>query len=204
MSDTEQRLATAGSGTADESSRPELIARSGSPRLPADLRADCTRCVSLCCVLPPFYSVQGFGFDKPANTPCPNLTRGNRCAIHASLEASGFAGCVAFDCYGAGQHLTRLHSAAGDVSTSESAAAELSAAYSIMLTLHRSMAMLFLAAADLEPGEARVLDERRTELDALCAAPEALSGTLNVTRVEAETMALIKSMRRGGRLTSRP
>jgi len=147
-------------------------------------------------VLPAFYSLQGFGFDKPANTPCPNLTRGNRCSIHASLEASGFAGCVAFDCYGAGQRLTRLHGGAGEVRTSESAAAELSSAYSIMLTLHRSMAMLFLAAAGLEPGDARVLDERRAALDALCATPEALSGTLNVTRIEAEIMALIKEARR--------
>lgn len=79
---------------------------SAGPRLPAHLRADCSACAALCCVVPPFDAVQGFGFDKPAETPCRHLCADHRCGIHAGLLERGFAGCVAFDCLGAGQRLT--------------------------------------------------------------------------------------------------
>lgn len=75
-------------------------------RLPTHLKADCSACAALCCVIPPFDEVQGFGFDKPAETPCHHLCADNRCGIHAGLIDRGFAGCVAFDCLGAGQRLT--------------------------------------------------------------------------------------------------
>jgi hypothetical protein len=74
--------------------------------LPAALRADCSACAALCCVIPPFDAGQGFGFDKPAETACGHLCADNRCGIHAGLLAQGFEGCVAFDCLGAGQRLT--------------------------------------------------------------------------------------------------
>ncbi|MFN3861011.1 MAG: hypothetical protein ACK4R2_06035 [Roseateles sp.] len=77
-----------------------------APRLPAQLKADCSACVALCCVVPPFDAVQGFGFDKPAETPCQHLCADHRCGIHAELMDRGFAGCIAFDCLGAGQRLT--------------------------------------------------------------------------------------------------
>lgn len=75
-------------------------------QLPAHLRADCSACVALCCVVPPFDADQGFGFDKPAQTPCQHLCADHRCGIHESLASRGFEGCVAFDCLGAGQRLT--------------------------------------------------------------------------------------------------
>lgn len=77
-----------------------------TPRLAAQLRADCSACVGLCCVIPPFDALQGFGFDKPAETPCLHLCADSRCGIHAGLVEQGFPGCVAFDCLGAGQRLT--------------------------------------------------------------------------------------------------
>jgi hypothetical protein len=73
--------------------------------LAAHLRADCSACAALCCVIPPFDAVQGFGFDK-AETPCQHLCADHRCGIHTELMDRGFAGCVAFDCLGAGQRLT--------------------------------------------------------------------------------------------------
>lgn len=76
--------------------------------LPPQLKADCSACVALCCVIPPFDAVQGFGFDKPAETPCRHLCADHRCGIHDALVERGFAGCVAFDCLGAGQRLTAL------------------------------------------------------------------------------------------------
>ena len=168
----------------------------GTTRLPAELRADCARCVGLCCVVPAFYSVQGFAFDKPAHTPCRHLTQGNRCAIHSRLASRGFPGCVAFDCYGAGQRVTQAFLRGTDWRSSQRSAAETSGVYSTTLALHKLMALLFLAAADLDPPDAAALHARRAVLDALCLAPEALSGTLDVARVEAETLELVKEARR--------
>ena len=79
-----------------------------SVELAAHLKADCSACVALCCVIPPYDAVQGFGFDKPAETPCRHLCADHRCGIHDALIPRGFGGCVAFDCLGAGQRLTAL------------------------------------------------------------------------------------------------
>lgn len=83
-----------------------MTARSAT--LPTHLKADCSACVALCCVIPPFDAAQGFGFDKPAETACRHLCAEHRCGIHDELIPRGFEGCVAFDCLGAGQRLTAL------------------------------------------------------------------------------------------------
>ncbi|MCD2192701.1 pentapeptide repeat-containing protein [Actinomycetospora endophytica] len=77
-----------------------------------ELEADCGRCSGLCCVAPAFARSADFALDKPAETPCPNLLvsapgRSDApCTIHAELTDRGFPGCVAFDCFGAGQRVT--------------------------------------------------------------------------------------------------
>lgn len=72
-----------------------------------ELHADCARCAALCCVAPAFAKSSDFAIDKPAGTPCRNLSGDFRCTIHERLDASGFHGCVVFDCFGAGQRLTQ-------------------------------------------------------------------------------------------------
>lgn len=74
----------------------------------ADLRADCTRCVGLCCVALPFARSTDFAFDKPAGMPCPHLAGDDRCEIHARLRGEGFPGCEVFDCFGAGQRVVQV------------------------------------------------------------------------------------------------
>lgn len=71
-----------------------------------DLRADCTRCTGLCCVVPAFERSSDFAFTKPAGTPCAHLTTDARCDQHAVLRERGMVGCTVFDCFGAGQALT--------------------------------------------------------------------------------------------------
>ena len=71
------------------------------------LRGDCGQCAALCCAHHAFDRSDKFAIDKPAGVPCPNLSRAGRCAIHASLEASGFSGCASYDCLGAGQHVVQ-------------------------------------------------------------------------------------------------
>jgi hypothetical protein len=72
------------------------------------LRADCGRCAALCCVLPAFSRSADFAIDKPAGAPCPNLRGDARCGVHDRLVPLGFRGCVAFDCFGAGQRAVQV------------------------------------------------------------------------------------------------
>lgn len=68
-----------------------------------ELQADCGRCFGLCCVAPAFTVSADFAVSKPAGQPCPNLRADFRCSIHDRLRRSGFGGCAAYDCFGAGQ-----------------------------------------------------------------------------------------------------
>jgi hypothetical protein len=74
----------------------------------ASLRADCSRCIGLCCVLLAFDRGPLFGFDKPPGQPCRHLDASDRCAIHPAREARGFTGCARYDCLGAGQAVTAM------------------------------------------------------------------------------------------------
>jgi len=75
---------------------------------PLELAADCTRCHALCCVLLPYRREGGFGADKPGGVACHHLLADDRCEIHADLSELGWPGCVAFDCFGAGQQVTQV------------------------------------------------------------------------------------------------
>jgi hypothetical protein len=71
------------------------------------LSADCSRCAALCCVAPGFAASADFAIDKAAGQPCPHLQASSHCGIHATLREHGFPGCVAYDCFGAGQHVVQ-------------------------------------------------------------------------------------------------
>ena len=75
---------------------------------PLELVADCDRCFGLCCVLLPFRAADGFGVDKAGGETCANLDAHDRCRIHAELAETGWPGCVAFDCQGAGQQVAQV------------------------------------------------------------------------------------------------
>ena len=70
-----------------------------------DLRADCGSCKALCCVAPMFVRSADFPLSKPAGVPCVHLA-GTACSVHDRLRPLGFAGCVAYDCFGAGQAIS--------------------------------------------------------------------------------------------------
>lgn len=72
-----------------------------------ELAHDCSRCAALCCVAYPFDQSEDFGLEKPADSPCPNLTPAHGCSIHQDLTKRGFGGCVVYSCAGAGQRVTQ-------------------------------------------------------------------------------------------------
>lgn len=72
---------------------------------PSSLAPDCENCASLCCVALHIEKSTKFAIEKPAGTACPNLADNGLCTIHNTLKDSGFSGCVAYDCLGAGQRV---------------------------------------------------------------------------------------------------
>ena len=100
--------------------------------MPEDLLADCASCVGLCCVALGLTRSADFAIDKPPDQACPNLLADHRCAVHPVLAETGFGGCVAYDCLGAGQKVVQVVFA-GDVSTPRP---ELTAAFRTVGPLH--------------------------------------------------------------------
>jgi uncharacterized protein YjbI with pentapeptide repeats len=101
-----------------------------------ELRADCTRCAGLCCVVPAFSASADFAIDKAAGQPCPNLQPDFRCGIHERLRPEGFAGCVAYDCFGAGQQVTQVAFGGRDWRRTPQVAAQMFAVFGIVRQLH--------------------------------------------------------------------
>jgi hypothetical protein len=166
-------------------------------QLPAELRADCSRCAGLCCVVHAFYSVQGFAFDKPAHSACRNLTAENRCAIHPRLASRGFPGCVAFDCHGAGQRVTQELEGIDWRTSDERSVRVLFTTYTSCLALHKMMAMLAIAEAMASPPLDAALRAKRRQLDELCRSEQARNGRLDMATLQNEISRLVMSVTGG-------
>ncbi|WP_042148591.1 pentapeptide repeat-containing protein [Paucisalibacillus sp. EB02] len=72
-----------------------------------NLNSDCKNCFGLCCVALPYGKSADFPFDKDGGVPCQNLCSNNLCSIHDTLREKGFRGCVSYECFGAGQHVSQ-------------------------------------------------------------------------------------------------
>ncbi len=72
------------------------------------LQPDCSNCFGLCCLTLYFSKQDGFPADKSAGMPCSHLREDFRCAIHDKLTAKGCKGCVAYECFGAGQQVSQV------------------------------------------------------------------------------------------------
>jgi len=128
------------------------------------LRADCSRCVGLCCIAPAFSASADFAISKAAGQRCPNLGADARCAIHARLRERGFAGCAVYDCFGAGQQVTGVTFGGHDSSRPREATAQMLEVFPVMRHLHElawylAEALAMPRALRLHPGLRRALDE---------------------------------------------
>ena len=127
-----------------------------------ELRADCSRCVGLCCVAPAFARSADFAVDKPAGTPCAHLQADFRCAIHVELRDRGFAGCTVFDCLGAGQRVTAAF--AGRDWRTPDVAAPMFAAFAVARQVHELL--WYVDEARLRSPEPALDDEWTRLVDA--------------------------------------
>jgi hypothetical protein len=112
----------------------------------ATLRADCARCAGLCCVALAFDRSPLFAIHKAAGEPCPNLEPRGRCRIHADRERAGFAGCVAYDCLGAGQRVVQEVFAGRSWRDDAALMAPMLRAFQVMREVHGLLVLLHQAS----------------------------------------------------------
>jgi hypothetical protein len=160
------------------------------------LRADCARCVGLCCVAPAFAASADFAIDKPAGRPCPHLQDDSRCEIHTELRPRGFPGCVVYDCFGAGQKVTQVTFGGHDWREDPATAQRMFAVFPVVRDLHELLWYLAEAIAMVPataPGGLR--DDLTRAFEGVeqesRGAPSALLG-LDVGAVRADAAALLR------------
>ena len=141
-------------------------------------RADCSKCCGLCCVVSEQMTVQGFAVDKPADTPCVHLDEHHRCAIYEHRTPLGYPACETFDCFGAGQWVSKQLFDGTDWRHSRELAVEMFAAY-------RHWLPRFRAAALIEAALPHVRSDARASLVARMIALV----SRDVTKIQLETGA---------------
>ncbi|MFA9378792.1 MAG: pentapeptide repeat-containing protein [Lachnotalea sp.] len=76
-------------------------------KLQKKLKIDCENCSGLCCVALFCMKSDGFPANKESGVPCQYLMNDFRCNIHSNLASKNMRGCLAYDCFGAGQKVTQ-------------------------------------------------------------------------------------------------
>ncbi len=136
------------------------------------LAADCSRCVGLCCVAPAFAASADFAFSKPAGVACRHLAADASCTIHDRLIPSGFPGCVAYDCFGAGQRVVALYGGGPR-------SAPMLSAYETVRQLHELLWYVAdaLSRPPAAPVHGALADARRAIEAAIAGGPSSIEAT---------------------------
>jgi hypothetical protein len=162
-----------------------------TPRL--ELKPDCERCCGLCCVAPAFARSSDFAINKPAGKPCLKLTTDFRCSIHERLRPEGFPGCIAYDCFGAGQKVTQLTFGGDTWRSSPSIAGQMFDVFGVMQQMH-SMLRYLAEALEMEPAGtlSAELQARFDEIRALSegTAEELMALDLRALRIGTDDLLL--------------
>jgi hypothetical protein len=116
------------------------------------MHADCSRCAALCCVGSLFRASSEFAADKAAGVRCPHLVGERTCGLHDRLRSSGYRGCAAFDCFGAGQHVIQVTFAGSRLQGDSAEAATVFAVFEVMRRLKELLWHLADAASAIVEG----------------------------------------------------
>jgi len=127
-----------------------------------DLVPDCGSCAALCCVATSFEASEDFALNKAAGAACRYLRRDHRCAIHDELVVRGFPGCAVYDCYGAGQRVTRAFAGTDD-------AEQRNEAFLVLRVVHELLWLLTEAAKLCPPSPDDMRAQIALEIEALDA-----------------------------------
>lgn len=145
-----------------------------------ELRADCARCVGLCCVALTMTASADFAIDKPAGEPCPNLKHDFRCGIHARLRDGGFPGCTVYDCFGAGQKVTQVTFGGRDWRQAADSGAQMFEVFSVVRLLHELLWYL-TEALELAPSLRGALRRAYDDTERLAMGSPELLVAMDVT-----------------------
>lgn len=132
-------------------------------------KIDCNKCSGLCCVALYFTRTDGFPKDKEAGVACKNLQSDYKCKIHSKLSQQGLKGCIAYDCFGAGQHVTRYIKSLPDwLIISKKEADVIFNSYLVVLKIHQALwylsQCLILCLPQSEKEQAKLLVDAGTAL----------------------------------------
>ena len=172
-----------------------------------ELRVDCEKCFGLCCVALYFSASEGFPTNKNAGKPCINLQSGFTCSVHKNLRNKGLKGCIAYDCFGAGQKVAQVTCSGQDWRQAPESAKPMFEAFLIMRQLHEMLWYLtqsFILQTDhgIKEEISSLLDstERLTLLDieSLLALDVAAHRT-NVNMLLKNTSELVRTKSRSGK-----
>ncbi len=152
-----------------------------------DLRADCARCAALCCVALAFDKGAQFAEDKAAGRPCQNLGP-HGCTIYANRQQQGFAGCVRYDCLGAGQRVTQALFQGADWRDNTELMRPMSEAFLVVQGAHMMLALL---------RQAQVLPLDRAEHDQISAFESAFRDAGALPELVAGEIARAQAFLRG-------
>ena len=103
------------------------------------LKIDCKKCSGLCCVALYCTKTDGFPANKEAGTPCKHLDSDFCCKIHSRLADKNYKGCLAYDCFGAGQRTTQLYLQDGTWKASSEQKGKLFQIFMIVYQLHQML-----------------------------------------------------------------
>lgn len=132
------------------------------------LTSDCEHCFGLCCVALPYAKSADFPFDKNGGNPCRNLLSDNRCKVHHELREKGFRGCVSYECFGAGQHVSQKMFGGRDWRSHSDLSKEMFAVFPLIQQVHEMLWYLTQALSlnETEPihADLKKLYEQTVEL----------------------------------------
>ena len=101
------------------------------------LKIDCEKCSALCCIALFCTRTDGFPANKDAGIPCKHIKNDFRCDIHSKLVSKKMRGCLAYDCFGAGQKVTQLYPFGVDWKSNPNQAGEIFQVFMIVFQLHQ-------------------------------------------------------------------
>lgn len=101
------------------------------------LKVECSQCSGLCCTALFFSKIDGFPENKIAGKPCSKLQNNYMCKIHNELDKRNMKGCIGYDCFGAGQHVTQFIYKGETWRTSQSKAEEIFNVFTIIFQLYQ-------------------------------------------------------------------
>ena len=124
----------------------------------SSLAIDCKSCAGLCCVSLYCAKLDGFPENKAAGVPCKYLEKDFSCQIHDFLKDRGLKGCMAYDCFGAGQKVTEIFRSRGDWKENPEISTEMFRAFHGIFQLHQMKWFLLeaLTLADSEETKERI------------------------------------------------